>query len=183
MVSVPGWQIGWGADSAVTPILDQWVHWAVVYDGANITIYRNENQGTLGGKTSLARTAALGFSGYTGAVQIGSESDQPPNRNWNGALNDVAIFTGVLSQNEIDTVKGGDFSSFLVRPPRAIGVTQTNLVLSWPVVPSGFQLQSSTTLEVSSWTNISSPPIIQSNALSVTLPFNSRAQFFRLIRP
>src|SRR5207248_3751583 len=26
-----GWQIGWGTASPVMPLLDQWVHWALVY--------------------------------------------------------------------------------------------------------------------------------------------------------
>ena len=29
------WNIGWGIGSPVTPLLDQWEHWAVVYDGTN----------------------------------------------------------------------------------------------------------------------------------------------------
>src|SRR5512136_1201858 len=32
----PAWRIGWGVGSAVAPILDQWVHWALVYDGAKL---------------------------------------------------------------------------------------------------------------------------------------------------
>ena len=38
------WQIAWGVGSPVTPLLDQWEHWAVVYDGTNSTVYLNGNQ-------------------------------------------------------------------------------------------------------------------------------------------
>jgi hypothetical protein len=178
-----GWQVGWGPSSPVAPVLGQWVHWAVVYDGTSLTVFRNGNQGVLGGKASLPRSAALGFSGYTGALQIGSESGQPANRNWNGALDDVAVFNGALTESDVNAVKSGDFSSFLVRPPLSIGLTQTNLVLSWPVLPTGFQVQSSPNLTSASWTNVPSSPLVQGNVLKLTLPINSRAQFFRLARP
>src|SRR5882762_4806814 len=60
------WQLGWSAFPSVSPLLNQWVHWAVVYDGANLTLYRNGNQGAQGGTASTAVTAALGYAGYAG---------------------------------------------------------------------------------------------------------------------
>jgi len=178
-----GWQVGWGNSSPVTPLLDQWVHWAVVYDGAALTVYRNANQGAHGGKASVARSAALGYANYMGAVQIGSESGQPPNRNWNGMLDDVAIFNGVLSEPEIATVMAGAFSSFLLRPPMFITHTQQSLVLTWPAEPSGYQLQASPNLSSTQWTNVPTAPVPQGNTLTVTLPLGPGTQFFRLIGP
>jgi hypothetical protein len=67
-----GWQIPWGIGSAVAPLLDQWEHWAIVYDGTNLTVYRNANQGPQAGVSSMPVTAALAYSGYTGALLIGS---------------------------------------------------------------------------------------------------------------
>jgi hypothetical protein len=178
-----GWQVGWGTGSSVTPLLDQWIHWAVIYDGASLTLYRNANQGAQGGKASVVRSAALGYANYLGAVQIGSESGQPANRNWNGMLDDVAIFNGVLSQTEIASVMSGDFSVFLVRPPVSITQTQQSLTLTWPAEPSGFQLQASPTLSSSQWTDVSVPPVPQGTNLTVTLPIGPGTQFFRLLGP
>jgi hypothetical protein len=178
-----GWQVGWGSSSPVAPLLDQWVHWAIVYDGASLTLYRNANRGTLGGVASVPRSTALGYPNYTGAVQIGSEPGQPPNRNWNGMLDDVAIFNGVLNEAEIATVMAGDFSSFQLRPPVSLTLAQQNLVLSWPAEPSGFQLQASPNLSSSQWTNVTTTPIPQGNTLTVTLPIGPGTQFFRLIGP
>jgi hypothetical protein len=175
-----GWQVGWGTSSSVTPLLDQWVHWAVIYDGASLTLYRNADQGAHGGKASVVRSAALGYASYMGAVQIGSESGQPANRNWNGMLDDVAIFNGVLSQNEIATAMSGDFSSFLVRPAVSVTQTQQSLTLSWPAEPSGFQLQATTNLSSTQWTNVPIIPVPQGTNLTVTLPVGPGAQFFRL---
>lgn len=176
-----GWQVGWGTSSSVTPLLDQWVHWAVVYDGASLTVYRNADQGAQGGKASVVRSAALGYGNYMGAVQIGSESGQPANRNWNGMLDDVAIFNGVLSQTEIATVMSGDFSSFVVHPPVSITQTQQSLMLTWPAEPSGFQLQASPNLSSTPWTNVLILPVPQGTNLTVTLPAGAGTQFFRLI--
>jgi hypothetical protein len=111
------WQIGWGVGSQVPPVLDQWVHWAVVYDTTNLTIYLDADEGPLGGMSSVPVNAPLGYFGYTGAVTIGSELDVVPNANWNGMLDDVAIFSGALTQSQIATVMSGDFSSFLGGPP------------------------------------------------------------------
>jgi hypothetical protein len=110
------WQFGWGVGSSVAPVLDQWVHWAVVYDGTNLSLYRNANQGPLGGVASSPVTAPLAFPGYTGAVLIGAELDQDTNVTWNGMLDDVAIFAGALTQPQIETVMSGDFSAFIGGP-------------------------------------------------------------------
>jgi len=118
------WQVAWGVSSSVVPLLDQWVHWAVVYDGTNLTVYRNANQGPLGGVSSTSVTAPLAFPGYTGAVLIGSELDQPPSANWNGMLDDVAVFAGALTQSQIATVMSGDFSSFIGGPAGIVSQPQ-----------------------------------------------------------
>ena len=111
------WEIGWGVDSPVAPLLDQWVHWAVVYDGTNLTVYRNANQGPQGGVASTPVTSPLAFPGYTGAIVIGSELGQPATKTWNGMLDDVAVFAGALTQSQIATVMSGNFSPFLAGLP------------------------------------------------------------------
>jgi len=110
------WQLGWGIGSTVAPILDQWVHWAVVYDSTNLTIYRNADEGPEGGIAFTPVTAPLAFPGYAGAMLIGAELDTTPSNDWNGMLDDVAIFAGALTQAQIQTVMSGDFSAFLGGP-------------------------------------------------------------------
>jgi hypothetical protein len=125
----PAWQIGWGIGSSVSPLLDQWVHWALVYDGTNLNLYRNANQGPEGGLVSTPVTSPLAFSGYTGAILIGSELDQAANATWNGLLDDVAVFAGALSPSQVVTVMSGDFSSFLGGPPVIVSQPPTQTLL------------------------------------------------------
>jgi len=178
------WQIGWGVGPPVAPLLDQWEHWAVVYDGTNLAVYRNGNSGPNGGLSSQAVTAPLGgYAGYQDGILIGSELAQPPNRTWNGLLDDVAVFNIALSQAQVQTVMGGDFSAFVPQPVLSISGSPGNTILSWPATQSTFQLQSRTNLTQGGWSSISTTPVQDGDRLEVTVPTTPATQFFRLIGP
>jgi hypothetical protein len=178
------WQIGWGAYTNVLPLLDQWVHWAVVYDGTNLTLYRNGNQGTNGGVASQPVTAPLGaYLGFQDAILIGSELAQTGDRTWNGLLDDVAVFNIALTQSQIQTVMSGDFRQFVPPPPLSISATSGNVSLSWPAAQATFQLQSTTNLATASWANVSTTPVQNGSTLTVSLSAGAQAQFFRLVGP
>jgi hypothetical protein len=178
------WQIGWGSSSPVAPLLDQWEHWAVVYDGSTLSIYRNGNQGANAGFASAPVSAALGYAGYAGSIIIGSELDQNADRNWNGMLDDIAVFTGALTQEQIDTIMTGDFSGFVSAPPRlSAAIANGNATLSWPSSATGFHLQSVASLPAPAWTNVTNTPVPMGGSLTVTLPADAGTQFFRLTSP
>lgn len=62
--------------------------------------------------------------------------------------------------------------------------SDTNIVVSWPLAPTGFQLQSTTTLNPPvSWTTVPNATVFTNNQNQVTLPPIETAQFFRLVRP
>jgi Concanavalin A-like lectin/glucanases superfamily len=174
------WQLGWGAFPQVAPVLDQWVHWAVVYDGTNLTVYRNGNQGPQGGVASSPVTASLAYAGYAGAVNLGSELGQGPSRNWNGMLDDVAVFNTALSEAQVNTVMSGDFTSFITRPPLFIGLRQGQVVLSWTAMLPGYHLQSSPSLASPQWADVVAGVVQQGPLLTVNQPVSSGARFFRL---
>jgi hypothetical protein len=178
------WQVPWGIGSAVAPLLDQWEHWAVVYDGTNLTVFRDGNTGPNGGVASQAVSAPLGgYLGFQDAIHIGSELGAPANRTWNGMLDDVAVFNIALSQSQIETVMAGNFSAFIPRPQLAISSSSTSVVLSWPAVQSTFRLQINTNLAPASWATVTNAPVQSGSRLTVTMPVSSGKQFFRLIGP
>lgn len=180
-----GWQIAWGFGNSVTPILDQWVHWAVTYDGTNITVYRDGNTGPNGGVSSQPVFDAIGgYLGYSSAITIGTELAQDGTRNWNGMLDDVAVFNVALSQTQVQTIMGGDFSTFVPRPSLAIQRDPVHTALSWSMNAATFQLQSATSLTSPSWTNVTNQPAPNGNNLTVTLPSSGAGnKYFRLIGP
>ena len=179
-----GWQIGWGAYPSLTPLLDQWEHWAVVYDGINLTVYRDGNQGPNGGVASQPVTAPLGgYFGFQDAILIGSELDQSADRTWNGMLDDVAVFSIALSQSQIQTVMSGDFSGFVPQPPMSISSSSGNIALSWPAAQATFQLQSTANLAAPSWADVPTAPVQHGATLTVTVPVGGGTQYFRLTGP
>jgi hypothetical protein len=115
--SLSAWQQGFGTTAAVVPVLDEWVHLALVYDGQSLTLYRNGNQGPLGAKASLPVHASLNHSdygGYHGALQIGTLLNMHGDHNWNGMIDDFALFKGALAEAQLRTILAGDFSQYLV---------------------------------------------------------------------
>jgi hypothetical protein len=178
------WQVAWGIGSAVAPLLDQWEHWGIVYDGTNLSVYRNGNTGPNGGLASQPVTAALGgYLDFQDGILIGSELAQPANRTWNGSLDDVAVFNIALSPAQIQTVMAGDFSAFVPRPQLSISASSGNIVLHWPAAQSTFQIQSTTNLAPASWANVSTQQVQNGSSVMVTLPIGAGTHFFRLIGP
>jgi len=179
----PPWQVYWGTvDTNVAPLLDQWVHWAVTYDGTNLTLYRNGNQGTNGGVASIQTNSPVSYPGYLGAFRIGTEvGSDGPSRNWNGYLDDVAVFTVALTQSQVQTIMTGDFSAFASSPTLSISVNSTNATLSWPLAPVNFQLQSATNLENPVWQPVATA-VTNGDTVSVPAPITSGNQFFRLMQ-
>jgi hypothetical protein len=179
------WEIPWGTGNSVSPLLDQWEHWAAVYDGiGTITLYRDGNQGANGGVASAPVTSYVEYgSPDQGAITIGSELAQTGDRNWNGLLDDVAVFNMALSQAQIQTVMAGDFSAFVAQPQLFVRSSPGNVVLSWPAAQATFQLQSAATLAPASWTNVTNSPVSNGGMRVVTLPDAGGTRFFRLIGP
>jgi hypothetical protein len=178
------WEIGWGTGDSVSPLLDQWVHWTVTYDGNNtLTLYRDGGTGPNGGVATSSVTQYLEYGCLDqGAVTIGSELDQPANRNWNGLLDDIAIFNVALTPSQIQSVMAGNFNGFVPRPPLTISLSGGNTLVSWPVSAQTFKLQSATSV-TGTWSAVVTQPVQSGNTLTVTLANAAHPVYFRLVGP
>ena len=68
--------------------------------------------------------------------------------------------------------------------PLSARETNNQVVISWPVAPTGFQLQSAGSLNPPvSWATVTNPVTITTNQDLVSLPVGGGSQFFRLVRP
>ena len=87
--------------------------------------------------------------------------------------------TGQLSAGETYALAFEFFSL-----PLNIAPAGNNVIISWPIAPAGFQLQSTTGLN-SPWTAVTATVSVDTNANQnvVTLPLANGDQFFRLQRP
>lgn len=63
-----------------------------------------------------------------------------------------------------------------------INLQGTALVLTWPIYPSGFSLQTASTLSPPIWSSVSTTPVISNNLYRVTLSSPGHAGFYRLRR-
>ncbi len=68
--------------------------------------------------------------------------------------------------------------------PLSVRLTNSNAVVSWPMAPTGFQLQSAAGLNPPvSWTTVTNAVSIANNQNVVMLPVGGGTQYFRLICP
>ncbi len=81
-----------------------WTHIAVTVDGTSAKFYRN---GVL--EETLAMTAGFGATN-TSPLYLGTRADFFTN--FDGCLDDVALFSGVLGPAQISKIMTGDFSDF-----------------------------------------------------------------------
>jgi hypothetical protein len=67
--------------------------------------------------------------------------------------------------------------------PLQISQADTNVVLAWPIYPTGFVLQSTPSLSAANWSANLPAPVVSNNTNHVSLAATNDARFFRLRRP
>jgi hypothetical protein len=67
--------------------------------------------------------------------------------------------------------------------PLAISQSGTTTVLSWPIYPAGFTLESATSFSSSAWSAVTATPVVTNGSNYVTLNATNTSQLFRLRRP
>jgi len=88
------------------------------------------------------------------------------------------------SATQVSVIETNALAFEIFNMPLSVGLTNGNAVISWPLAPTGFQLQSATSLAPPvSWSSVTNAVFIANNQNVVMLPVVSGSQFFRLIRP
>ncbi|MFN0130775.1 MAG: LamG domain-containing protein [Verrucomicrobiales bacterium] len=163
--------------AAVVPS-DVWTHVAVTADAAgsgDVLFYLNgELVDQLPGIIRVKE-----FPVNENSLFIGSRADQFTS--FDGYLDDVALYDGVLTQAQIAAVSRGDYSSVgLGGPPVAVPVLSIALApdnkvtVSWPANVTGWVLKSSKTLGAGSWALV---PNVIGNSATETV---DGVKFYRL---
>lgn len=68
--------------------------------------------------------------------------------------------------------------------PLAVTQSDTNVILSWPIYPTGFAVEATPNLTAPNWTVINTPlPTLLDGTNHLTLPANASERYFRLRRP
>lgn len=74
--------------------VNQWIHWAGVFDGSEMILYKNGS--------FTASTAVSSVGSQTGTDTIGSNSSGTAN--WEGVICDFRVYSRALTQQEIQTL-------------------------------------------------------------------------------
>ncbi|MBX2991763.1 MAG: LamG domain-containing protein [Bacteroidetes bacterium] len=87
-------------DAASLSVAGSWIHVAATWDGLTMRLYKNGEQVATGFANSIARSpnTRTAISGILGRL------NDPPSHMFNGAIDDVRLYSRALSQQEIQTL-------------------------------------------------------------------------------
>jgi hypothetical protein len=151
-------------------------HVAVVYNfvAGTAALFVNGQRVALGGIT-LPLNALNDINVWLGRSQWNDPY-------FNGSFDEVRIYNGALPDSAVAASFAAGPNALLgPLPDLAAQRSGGNVTLSWPLNTPGFTLQGATLVE-GPWTNLSNPPAIQGNRLTVSLPITNASRFFRLIK-
>jgi enterochelin esterase-like enzyme/regulation of enolase protein 1 (concanavalin A-like superfamily) len=135
--------------------------------------------------TNSGLTLSPASLGSTGNNFLGKS--QYPDPYLNGSLEEFRIYNVGLSPAEIAAaaVLGSSQLLSAASPPMSMGLTETNLVVSWPLANAGFTLQSRTNLALGDWVNVTSVvPQMAGGQWQIALPppTDPPSAFYRLVK-
>ena len=150
-----------------------------MFSGTGVLYLDGAAVGTNGGLSLNPLTLGITPNNYLGKSQ---DATAPY---LDGSLKEVRIYNAGLSAAEIAATAALGPSQLLSTnsPPINLAVTQTNLVLSWPLECAGYLVQSCTDIALGDWQTVTSAvPQIVGNQWQVALPLSDTGSsaFFRL---
>lgn len=172
---------------------DNWVFFAVTYDGTIFTANSSFYFGTTSKAAAIDITAdypqgpinSVGqmTGGNFSTVDNGARNATGPgnSRCFRGLMDELNVFNKVLTLAEIQAVQNAPARVPVTESPRIIASRSGNqLVMTWESV-ANFQLQSRTNLNLGTWNDEGTAPVVNGNQKTVTVPTTGADQFYRLM--
>jgi hypothetical protein len=160
------------SSKAVLPDDGQWHHAAVVHEnGKELRFYVDG-----GLADTVAYTGGVIFTRTDTSFWFGSEFGGNP---YVGSLDRFKISKGILTAAQLDSwpIPG-------VQPGSPELAIETAVRVSWPTIPGGYNLQTSTDLgDVKNWTTVTNSPLVDSRGYYMVFPSSSTKVFYRLYKP
>jgi hypothetical protein len=174
------------------PETGQWIFFAVTYDGSSIVNNVKFFKATRTTPVTLVETRTLNQGralANNSAMQIGNWASLT--RPFDGWLDNLRVFgsktnqTGVLTLPQLEWLRNKDILNSSDDILLSIHNTNGVLLISWPLYPGGFQLQSAFPDPGLSgfWKPIAGVPVMTNQTYTVTSDIVDVPLFFRLIKP
>jgi hypothetical protein len=167
-------------------VLGEWIHVAGVYNGrasataGEAVVYLNG----VAADTHIGNDGS-GGAGLTGFVRTGQSAaigrNGTENRYFlNAVVDDLAVWSRALSPAEIAHLAAGN----AVPAPAPLrleipSISTTQILLNWTGGQGPYQVQQRDSLSAGSWVNVGDP----TDAISVGLPRQGQARFYRVVGP
>lgn len=158
--------------NAVIPDDGGWHHIAVVYESGKDFLFYVD--GSL--SDTVAYTNGVLFTMTNAACTIGSEPGG--DLQYVGSLDRLKVSAGALTPDQLDSLPVPGVS--LSAPVVSIALVAQ---VSWPGLPSGYVLQSSTNLNGPTWTTLTNKPFANNGTYYLLFPTTPSAAFYRLTKP
>jgi hypothetical protein len=164
-----------------TPSAGVWNHLVVTHNGNTGILYVNgAAEGTNSAMTLNPSGMGITTNNWLGRSEFSSTY-------LNGAIDEFRVYNAALSPTEIAVTYLLGPSRILSTdsPPMSLSVTETHLLLSWPLEHAGFALQSCTDLTLGNWQTVASPPAQNAeDRWQVSLPYSATnlSTFYRLLK-
>lgn len=158
-----------------------WHHAAIVHDdGIEVRFYVD---GVL--EDTVTYTNSVNISGPQMYFHMGMEVWDWPDYGsgvnpYVGKIDRMSLTRGIVAPNDLDwrPVPG------VTPPPPTLGTPQPAIDISWPTLPAGYQLQSSSNVaDTNSWTDVvNAPSAVALGSYHYYGPVTSSKTFYRLIK-
>lgn len=169
-------------EDASPPVLDNsgYMHLVLVYNppAASLSVYTNGVLMVQNNGVTIPISALQNMHSYLG------KSSYVGDPNGVATVDEFRIYNGAMSSSQVAADYAAGANSLPGNPPTlSISLAGNNVVLSWPISASGYNLRTITMLGGGLfWHALQSSvlPILSNGTFQVTLPVTNRATYYRL---